>query len=243
MNGWRTNFMCVAIGAACTMLSPAVASAQLRAGAIQLPTFNFFTVNTTVEVPDGGGAMLGGTNSAASGRVERGMPGLGFRPFGNVATGSTRGGGTMSVHATIHDFDAMDRQLLGEGFDASAATTPAREAALARLPVMLRPAPDRLVGPSGSRAAPMAVDSTGGTSLADIRRQQSADDAALQQEAAALFQQASDLQAAGKPGVAKIYYQMAARRATGDLKVRALAELRRLSTAAQSVADRGNAAR
>jgi hypothetical protein len=76
-----------------------------------------------------------------------------------------------------------------------------------------------------------------------MRRQQSdADLAALQneqQEAQRLFDQASELQAAGKPGVAKVYYRMAARRATGSLRDRAIAALRELSQSAPAIsADR-----
>ena len=70
-------------------------------------------------------------------------------------------------------------------------------------------------------------------SIAEIRRQQADESLAAQnesqREAQRLFDQASELQAAGKPGVAKVYYRMAARRATGSLKDRAIAALRELS--------------
>src|SRR5262245_35901674 len=40
---------------------------------VQLPTFSFFTVQTVVSVPDGGGMSLGGINRAADGSVTRGF--------------------------------------------------------------------------------------------------------------------------------------------------------------------------
>ncbi len=240
MNQYSIPYGRAALTAVVIALAPAVASAQLRATSVQLPTFNYFATSTTVEVPDGGTAFLGGTSGSATGRSEHGLPGLGFLPgLGNRAIGSTSAASGMSVSATIHDFDAMDRQLLGEDFDKSAATdTSARAAALANLPVMLRPLSGRATAAAHSapQASPLAVDAAGSGSVNEIRRQQAAEDEATQSEAATLFQQASDLQAQGKPGVAKIYYQMAARRATGNLKEEALAALRSLSAGQQAAA-------
>jgi hypothetical protein len=211
--------------------APTVVLAQARFGVVQLPTFNFFTVNTTVEVPDSGGGVLGGVGSAASGCNGRGIPGLGSRPFTNVAGGASRGGGNTSVSAEIHDFEAMDRQLLGDDFDRTAdATTAADALAVRRLPIMLRP----IIGAKSKARLALAADSTGATSIAEIRRQQAAEDSAAQQEALRLFEQAAELQSAGKPGVANVYYQMAARRATGVLKERAQAAIRELNGPTQS---------
>ncbi|HEV2969150.1 MAG TPA: hypothetical protein VGY55_04110 [Pirellulales bacterium] len=214
----------VVIGAILTA-SPAAAFAQVRAATVvQLPTFRFFAVSTTVEVPDSGGAEFGGFGDGASGRSENGIPGLGFHPFNNAAGGAARGASNMSVSAEIHDFEAADRQLLGGDFNQRA------DASLMKLPIMLRSAESQ--GPREQSA--LATDSAGGQSLGDIRRQQAAEDSAWQEEATRLFDQASALQAAGKTGVAKIYYRMAARRATGSLKERALAALGKLNSSAQS---------
>jgi hypothetical protein len=205
---------------------PSVVSAQARLGTVQLPTFNFFTVNTTVEVPDSGGCVLGGVGSSDSGCNQQGIPGLGSRPFTNVAGGARGAAGSVSIAAEIHDFEAIDRQLLGEDFDRTAdATTAADALAVRRLPIMLRP----VVGANSRQPSRLAADSTGSNSIADIRRQQAAEDLAAQEEAQRLFEQAAELQSAGKPGVAKVYYQMVAHRATGDLKQRALAAVRELS--------------
>ena len=40
---------------------------------VQLPTFSFFTVQTTVSVPDSGGAFLGGIGRGADGGSSRGF--------------------------------------------------------------------------------------------------------------------------------------------------------------------------
>jgi hypothetical protein len=69
---------------------------------------------------------------------------------------------------------------------------------------------------------------SGGGSIAEIRRKQAAEDAKLNQEIQSLFDQARAAKAAGKTGVAKIYYEQAARKATGAQKEEALAAIRAL---------------
>ena len=50
---------------------------------VQLPTFNFQTVTTTVSVPDGGTVLLGGIKRLSEGRNERGIPLLSKLPYVN----------------------------------------------------------------------------------------------------------------------------------------------------------------
>ena len=50
---------------------------------VQLPTFNFTTVSTTVSVPDGGTVLLGGIKRLSEGRNERGVPMLSKIPYIN----------------------------------------------------------------------------------------------------------------------------------------------------------------
>ncbi len=50
---------------------------------VQLPTFNFVTVTTTVSVPDGGTVLLGGIKRLSEGRSERGVPILSKIPYIN----------------------------------------------------------------------------------------------------------------------------------------------------------------
>lgn len=48
---------------------------------VQLPTFSFTTVSTTVSVPDGGTVLLGGIKRLREGRNERGVPMLAKLPY------------------------------------------------------------------------------------------------------------------------------------------------------------------
>jgi general secretion pathway protein D len=48
---------------------------------VQLPTFSFTTVTTTVSVPDGGTVLLGGIKRLSEGRTERGVPLLNKVPY------------------------------------------------------------------------------------------------------------------------------------------------------------------
>jgi general secretion pathway protein D len=50
---------------------------------VQLPTFIFTTVSTTVSVPDGGTVLLGGIKRLSEGRNERGVPMLSKVPYLN----------------------------------------------------------------------------------------------------------------------------------------------------------------
>jgi general secretion pathway protein D len=50
---------------------------------VQLPTFSFTTVTTTVSVPDGGTILLGGIKRLSEGRLERGLPLMSKIPYVN----------------------------------------------------------------------------------------------------------------------------------------------------------------
>ena len=107
------------LGFGLVLIAASSASAQ-QATTVQLPTFNFFTISTTVNVPDRGSVSLGsvslgGVNSAADAARQNGVPGLiGVPGLGNRAIGSSRGGSNMSVGVTIIDLKEMDRQLLAD---------------------------------------------------------------------------------------------------------------------------------
>ncbi|MBS0211419.1 MAG: hypothetical protein JSS27_20960 [Planctomycetes bacterium] len=71
-----------------------VASATNNGTTVQLPTFAFTTVTTTVSVPDGGTVLLGGIKRLAEQRIENGVPILNKLPyvqrlFNNIGTGRT----------------------------------------------------------------------------------------------------------------------------------------------------------
>jgi hypothetical protein len=193
---------------------------------VQLPTFHFFTVQTSVSVPDSGGAYLGGLNRARDGRTSRG-----FGPFSNRALASDRAASGMSVHATIHDMKAMDEAVLAE-------------AAARRAGVPVDPAlgKARLITSSVGRREPALTASTSSPapieSVAAIRERQATAAQSLSSEAAQYLTQAPQAEADGKPGVAKIYYQMVVRRDNGQLKQLAAARLSALSGKVANVASR-----
>lgn len=74
---------------------------------IQQPVVSTFGVNTTVSVPDRGRAHLGSLSRAGESR----------KAFGPFVRGSSRGSfrdhSSTSVGVRIHDFEEMDRRLLG----------------------------------------------------------------------------------------------------------------------------------
>jgi hypothetical protein len=106
----------------------------------------------------------------------------------------------MSVHATIIDHAELDRQVLSQ--------------ALAQRGTSVSNALEK------TEPAAAAV-----ASVAALRQQQLAADNAQQLEAQQLFNKAAAYEAANQPGLAKIYFRMAAGRATGDLKTTALARI------------------
>lgn len=173
---------------------------------VQLPTFHYFYSTGTVVVPDGGDTFLGGIGSSASGRVERGIPGLPSRPFTNSATGTTTGAGNVSVSAQIHDLEAMDQALLSQIAQETAFHPP-------------------MATPQQLAAAKQAGEPL--HSVAAIRAQQAAEDAAHEREAAAALVRGQQLQSEGKLSVAKVYFEMAVRQSNvgGNVHKQAVAAL------------------
>ena len=208
--GWLLG-MAIALAA-----GPLWAQAARPGTAVQLPTFSFFSTSTTVSVPDGGSALLGGVNRSQQGSNEYGVPMLPFRPFGNTSIGGSTSDASQRVTATIHDFEAMDEALLGQPASTFAqshrpgnALQPQSPAALAGnwLPKAVQ---------QGPSPAELAAD-------AEARRAEHRQ--IRQDEAEKFFERARQAEADGKPNVARVYYKMTASRAAGELKERALARI------------------
>ena len=189
-------------GLALACLATAQAAAQQQPPTVvQLPTFSFFTVSTTVLVPDRGGAYLGGVRRAQSGRTRFGMPLL----PGQGAAGGNRQAAGVHVAAQIHDLAQMDEDLL----------------AGARPPGSL---------PAGKLGQKLALARQGAAgeavaSVAELKQGRAASEAADNIEALALVDRGQRAEDEGKPGVARIHYQMASRRATGELQEQIAARL------------------
>jgi hypothetical protein len=183
-----------------------VAQAQV----LQLPTYRQFAVGTTVVVPDRGWVHLGGNGGAAVGGSQFGALGV---PLQRAAGAHTSAGG-MSISATIHDFEAMDRTLLEQAA--------ARRGNRARFDAAT---PE----PHWSHDAPPA-------SVAEIRRQHAAqahsNPPAPLDDAGRLITQGDAAVRMGNRGAARVYYQMAARRAAGPLQATAQAKYDKLRPSA-----------
>ena len=192
--------------------SAAAQQPPLPATTVQLPTFSFFTVQTTVSVPDRGGAFLGGINRGRDGRVARG-----FGPLQNVATGGDRLASGASVHARIIDTDEIDRMLLAAAAKRSGSVV---DPALAKAAAISKHV---------AVAAPPTAASPLPGSVAAIRADNAAAAEQRNSEAAEFFAKAAAAEAEGKPAVAKIYYQMVVRRDAGELKQRAQVRLAAIS--------------
>ena len=85
---------------------------------VQLPTFAFTTVTTTVSVPDGGTVLLGGIKRLSEGRNERGVPLLSKVPyvsrlFKNVGIGRTTQSLMMMVTPRIIIQEEEEAKILG----------------------------------------------------------------------------------------------------------------------------------
>ena len=196
---------------------------------VQLPTYRTFGVRTAVTVPDRGSVYLGGINRAYSGRNEFGTPLL---PFRNRSFGTQRSASGVSVSVYIHDFEELEREVLSRagGSDPKLTTLRAPDGTT-RAVVQSDPGaagsgdPRRTLadGPGDPRRTPDRAAPL--SSIEEIRRQRLADQEARQAEAEDFFERGQTAEAAGKTNVARIYYQMTAKRASGLLKEEVLAKL------------------
>lgn len=209
------------VSAAC-VLNLAMAQAQV----VQLPTYRVFSVGTTVSVPDGGAAYLGGVTRGAWGSSSRGVPGLSQVPgvnrlFTNRSFGSSVSSSHAYATATIIDHAEMDRMVLAEaaarrGESGVASETERRAARLSAF-VARSPQPSR-ASPIATRreTTPDPVDR-----VAAVRAEHEAD-------MLKYVQRAELAEAAGSFGAARCCYNVLARRGNDEqqqLAARRLAAL------------------
>jgi hypothetical protein len=208
---------------------------------VQLPTFQFFSVSTTVSVPDNGGAFMGGINRAATGRNEFGVPGITFPGFQNRSIGQDMSASNVWAHVTIHDFDAMDQAILNSPSpnDFANVGSSSRWKTNIDLPPVPRVMPTirledvNLAGDWRNKPAAPASNVAAEEADRDARR------ATRSSEADNYFARGQQAEADGKLSVAKVYYQMAVRRASGDIKQQVQARLDSLNGRNSSVANNG----
>lgn len=175
-----------------------VARAQNEPGlVVQLPTVSLFSVQTTVSVPDSGGAYLGGLGYAAGGQTYLGSPLL---PWAQRASGGVRRHHSLVVRATVHDLEAVDEAVLQQA---------------ARLALAEQGGKGLRHGGGSSAETPVA-------SLTELRRRKAALHAARQQEAQAMYERGQQALAEGKVHAARGWFRMAACRARGALRAEIL---------------------
>jgi hypothetical protein len=170
---------------------------------------------------------------------------IGFTPVVGVLGGGI-GGGAVGGFGPGGQFGPMATQqvsqgpsLLDERLDRIQQTGGLKSGSNASSPSSIVSHREPIANRDDSTTAKLATarQSSAGqpaASIAEIRKQQSADDKARTQEIQSLLDQGQKAQAAGKPRIARIFYQQAANRASGSLKEQADAALRSLGDANSS---------
>jgi hypothetical protein len=195
----------IAVVAFAGMLLADATSTRAQQGiAVQLPTFSYFAVATTVVVPDSGGAYSAAAWRARSGRNRVGPP------FGRGQGGMGQQALASGVHARaqIHDLSESDQSLRGPAANGSPLGRLSRQMAAAQ---------------AEAASSPL-------TSLKDIERQRNVASDAQQAAAADFLRRGLEAEAAGKTALAKTYYNIALRRATGELRHTIAAQLKQLDS-------------
>lgn len=206
---------------------------------VQLPTFNFTGVSTTVSVPDSGTGYLGGIKRASEGSVTRGLPLLSNIPgvnrlFKNRGIGREFGDLQMTVVPRIIIQEEEEFRQTGMSPEALALyeQQQARAAYAGVDPAVADKANfiARNLARPADEASPFA-NAASTESVAEVHRRHAAERIAEAREAQEFFAKGQRAEAEGKLGVAKIYYQMAGRRASGDFQQHIAARLASLQLA------------
>jgi len=231
----RNAFLSLVVAAAFAT----VALAQQGNTTVQLPTFNLATTGTTVSVPDGGTATLGGIMRASEGSVTRGVPILSKIPyanrlFKNRGIGRDVSSSNMSVVPRIiileeeeffqtgvspETLSASGAGGAGRGFGGAADPAVASKAAFIARNIARNNAEAPSVQPD--RRLP---------SVDEILRQNGLVKSQRTAEAAEFYAKGRRAEAEGKQGVARVYYQMAFRRADRELQGQIAARLGALAS-------------
>lgn len=174
---------------------------------VQLPTYQFTTASTTVLVPDRGSTSLGGFGNSSSGSNALGIPG-GVGPlFHSRSWGRSTGASSGRVHVTLIDHLSWDDAVRASAPRDPAFSVDQRRADWLSANVARYDPPPTFL----SSSAPESLVA----SLEDIRRRNEVLAAERLTEADDYFRQGMRAEAEGKVGAARVYYQMAQRRAKG----------------------------
>jgi len=189
--------------------------------AVQLPTFHYFTVQTTVSVPDRGAVTLGGVSRAADFSQSSGVPLLGRVPFANRlfqnrSLSSERSWSGVQATATIIDHQAWDEAVLAGADDLVRRDWMRERAAFLSRHVSRNPVPRGAPAYAAADEVSRAMMAGDGIPPAAERQEE---------EAAGYLQRARHLEQQGQPGAAAVYYRLAARGGTEPIRAEALARL------------------
>lgn len=232
----------------------AVQSAAQQNITVQLPTFNVTTVQTTVSVPDGGTALLGGISRASEGSVTRGVPMLNKVPgvgrlFKNRGIGRDVGLSQMTLTPRIIILEeeelrqtGVSAETLSQLSQTSASSRPSAVAGAGVPDPAVAGQADFLARNIARHPTPSREAATGPAppSVDEVQRQNKLAKARRTSEAEEFFAKGQRAEAEGKSSVAKIWYEMAARRADGELQQEVAERLAILasSTASEKLAGR-----
>lgn len=229
--------MRMTVAALAALLCSSTSQAQVQQPQfVQLPTFTFFTVSTTVSVPVSGRGVVGRVYRRGSASVTRSLPWMSRLPAASrlartraISTETTSSVG--SVGATLLDLAELD--------DATLAAAKVARRGLARHAGDASEAKAlRLSGHVAPAAAPQdrpRDQPLGGPvkSVAEIRRLNAIEDARREQALLRYWEQARAAERAGRLGAARCNYQLLARRAEGRLRRAAQVRLAALNESAE----------
>jgi len=222
----RMMFRAAFIGSVLVAAGATLCQAQPLQQTVQLPTFSFFTVSTTVSVPDSGSAFLGGVKRARYGMTSRGTPGLGKVPglsrlFSNRGRGASLASSGASVSATIIDHAELDAALLSE----AAGRRPAG-AALTETDRKALILSAHIGGPSNPGLS-LSGDPPR-ESVAAIRLRNEAVARVHAAEMQEYWERGQNAESLKRWGAARVSYDVIVRRGSGELRDRAVARLAQL---------------
>ncbi len=230
------------------VLSAIGAADEPAASTVQLPTFAFTTVGTTISAPDGGSAYLGGIKRLSEGSVTRGVPILGKVPmlnrfFKNRGIGRSVSAQNFHVSPRIIILEEEEAALLGEqlarpfsgpaidggvpigapgmkqgfrGVRDVELNVPQRDAAVERQAGFISQNLAR--GPIDQPQYDTVDDSSEIDVVERIRRENELAKQERDRKAVESFELGKAAEANGNLGAARVYYNMAARRAKGQFK-------------------------
>ena len=189
-----------------------------EAQVVQVPSWRVLSIDAPVSIPDHGAVYWGGIDRAAMHRSSDGVIGL---PLSQHVSSSETSLTGVHVRATIIDHQELDTLVLG-----STRTQAHPESDVTRRSKRLT----RHVASHKDLALRAPRKTRPNLSVKEIQRRQQVRMRQRQQEADRFFTKARKLEFSGQTNVAKIYYQMVVRRASGKLRARANAALAKIES-------------